>query len=77
MQVRATVVDVSSSLDVIATLRQRAMQRELPAATQNSTASARQARSWFMVAEKRVMPVAAPREAALGRAPGGVTIFYY
>ncbi|HET7601367.1 MAG TPA: hypothetical protein VFK36_00015 [Gemmatimonadales bacterium] len=77
MQVHATVVDVSSSLDVIATLRQRAVQTARPAATQHTTASARQTRSWFMVAEQRAMPMAAPREASLGRAPGGVTIFYY
>jgi hypothetical protein len=78
MQVHATVVDVSSSLDVIATLRQHAVQQtELPAATRHATGSARQTRSWFMVAEKRAIPMAAPREEALGRPASGVTVFYY
>ena len=77
MQVHATVVDVSSSLDVIATLHQRAVQTARPAATQHSTASARQTRSWFMVAEKRAVPMAAPQEDALAPAQRGVTVFYY
>lgn len=77
MQVHATVVDVSSSLDVIATLRQHAVQSERLAATQHVTGAARQARSWFMVAEKRALPMAAPREEALAPTPRGVTIFYY
>ena len=77
MQVHATVVDVSSSLDVIATLRQHAVQSERLAATQHVTGAARHARSWFMVAEKRGLPMAAPREEAVAPAPRGVTIFYY
>lgn len=76
MQVHATVVDVSSSLDVIATLRQRALQTELRA-TPRTPAAARQTRSWFMVAEKQAVPMAAPLAEAVDRAPKGVTIFYY
>jgi hypothetical protein len=77
MQVHATVVDVSSSLDVIATLRQRVVQTNRPAVTYHATGSGQKARSWFMVAEKRAVPMAAPQEDALALAQRGVTVFYY
>ena len=78
MQVHATVVDVSSSLDVVATLRQHAERTGAAAEATRASDAARRTRSWFVVPEKHVVSLpAAPREEALAAEHHGVTIFYY
>lgn len=78
MQVHATVVDVSSSLDVLAMLKQRA-ERGRPLDQGRVAPAPRTARTWFLVAEERTAPVMPPQDEALERreTPHGVTIFYY
>lgn len=78
MQVHATVVDVSSSLDVVATLSRRAERSRPVAGATRASETAQRSRSWFLVPETHVASVpSAPREEAMTAEHRGVTIFYY
>jgi hypothetical protein len=78
MQVHATVVDVSSSIDVIATLNYRAQQVRSRAEGRQIAAGAPNARSWFMLPADAVEPAPVPaRTASFAPIRHAVTVFYY
>lgn len=78
MQVHATVVDVSSSLDVMATLRRQASQAHPAVEGTRDLAGSRVSHAWFILPAHAATPASASfSQEPLTPARRGVTIFYY
>ena len=78
MQVHATVVDVSSSLDVMATLRHRARQAQPALEEPRDAARSRVSHAWFIRPAHAATPAPAPSsQEPVTPARRGVTVFYY